>query len=325
MGETFSRRSNDSPILKYNKRTGKWQNDIKPSKRACLHSQLTVVTYNVWFEPEFYDQRCEQIFKILECNKIDIICLQEVTSDFVDKLKKQTWVQDLYYISNMHSDPTLLYGCLMLSSLCPMSIRRWSLPSFMGRDCLVGEYIINGEQFIFTTVHLESLNFSQKRREQLERISNSLRLVPNVILMGDFNFDSNQNYSQVEEKREALKRGISVQMLEEYVTHQLEPLENEVLKNFFPEFLDIWSESGLVSPEEKGYTYDSVENNMIKQYERMRYDRMLLKSENGIWEPKGISLLGNRPLDARKVGGSIVFPSDHFGLIMTIERVIKNK
>jgi len=191
----------------------------------------------------------------------------------------------------------------------------------MGRDCLVAEFFINGEEFGFCTTHLESLNHPQKRKEQLERISqNIIYTYPNALLMGDFNFDSHQNYSQVEAKREALRRGIPPDTIENMEFNISEPLENDSLKILFPEFRDVWNECGLNHAEAKGYTYDSAVNTMIKQYERMRYDRILFKSLNRTWIATGISLIGTEHLDPSKVGGAYVYPSDHFGLILTIER-----
>jgi len=85
----------------------------------------------------------------------------------------------------------------------------------------------------------------------------------------------------------------------------------------FPDFNDVWSDCGFSPPNDKGYTYDSTKNNRISGYERMRYDRILLKS--ACWKPISISLLGDDPITATKVGGAKVFPSDHFGLIMKLE------
>jgi len=283
------------------------------------------VTYNVWFELDFYDQRCEQIFKILECNKVDVICLQEVIPLFIEKLIKEKWIQDFYYLSNIQGDSSFVpFGSVLLSSIRPKSLKRWVLPSSMGRDCLVAEYLINGEEFAFGTTHLESLNYPQKRKEQLERISQHiLHTYPNAILMGDFNFDSYQNYSKVEAKREALRLGVPPYLLDDMEFNQSEPLENDSLRILFPDFRDAWSECGLTLPEDKGYTYDSVDNTMIKQYERMRYDRILFKSKRLSWDATGICLLGTERLDPSKVGGAVVYPSDHFGLILTIERKAK--
>jgi len=333
MGESFSRNEHHTdtgieiPIWKYDKRGECWQpldDKSNNNKNTNILNSLTVVTYNVCFERDFYDQRCEQIFKIIQGNNVDVICLQEVTPLFVDKLLKENWAQDCYYLSTYQTDPSIEpYGCIILSIIQPRSFKRWALPSQMGRDCLVAEYIINGEEFACCTTHLESLDHPETRKEQLQRISEILTF-PNAILMGDFNFDSTQNYSHVQLKRDAHRRGIPFDTLENMVFDPMETLENDILRIIFTEFRDGWSESGLKLPDEKGYTFDSVENRMIKQYERMRYDRILFKSINCTWDAFGINLIGTEPLDPSKVGGAEVYPSDHFGVIMTVRRMSKN-
>jgi len=68
---------------------------------------------------------------------------------------------------------------------------------------------------------------------------------------------------------------------------------------------------------------------MIRQYEQMRYDRVLAKMVPG-WQPTSIEMVGTKPLDLGQTWSSMpgmgataasapVFPSDHFGLIATFE------
>ena len=98
--------------------------------------------------------------------------------------------------------------------------------------------------------------------------------------------------------------------------------------DFFPDYVDLWA---FLYPADKGYTFDSVINKMIPKYERMRYDRMLLKIhkfessgklEMGInqtkeiksinaWMPVGMKLIGATPCNNTPI---IAFPSDHFGI-----------
>jgi len=318
MGEGFSRRpNNETPFWKYNKKTNTYSKISSSGKSTNLAiKELTVVTYNVCFENDFFDQRCEHIFQLIQGK--DIICLQEVVPDFLEKLKKETWVQDSYYLSTVHIEgsPTA-YVCIILTTIQPKCIRHWQLPTVMGRDCLEAEFVLNGQKFSFATTHLESLNNPQKRKEQLIHISQYLQISPSAALLGDFNFDSEQNYCHLEIKRDAIRRGVPVENVEtSFPTPKNEPIENDILKTLFSDFDDVWADCGLVSPNEKGYTYDSIKNNRIPGYERMRYDRILLKSQH--WRPVSISLLGDDPIIATKVGGAKVFPSDHFGLIMKL-------
>lgn len=148
-------------------------------------------------------------------------------------------------------------------------------------------------------MHLESLSTRVVREKQLEHISRILS-TRHSLLVGDFNFDSDRNF-------------------EGYG-----PLENAVLKKIFPQFVDVWE---ALYPGEKGYTYDSLRNKMITKYERMRYDRILLKvvqenesnskeevnsSTKSRWMPSFIKLFGDQPINI--ASPKIVFPSDHFGM-----------
>uniref|UniRef100_A0A6B2LBW6 Endonuclease/exonuclease/phosphatase domain-containing protein n=1 Tax=Arcella intermedia TaxID=1963864 RepID=A0A6B2LBW6_9EUKA len=270
---------------------------------------------------DFFDQRCEEIFRILEFNLADIICLQEVTPAFLEKLKNEKWVQTYYWISHIGNESSIHpYGCIILSTLHPTGIRRIPFPSFMNRDCIVADFLVNGEEIAFCTTHLESMHNPQKRTEQLRVISTQVApYFSNLVLLGDFNFDSSQNFSQVLQKREALKKGFPIENIEDYPTETSEYLENDQLKTLLCDFCDIWVDCGLKETTDKGYTYDSLKNNMIKNYERMRYDRIMYKSNKKVWQPSGISLLGTQTIDPAKVGGTLVYPSDHFGLIVTLK------
>ena len=141
-----------------------------------------------------------------------------------------------------------------------------------------------------STVHLESLDNQKLRFEQLKEISKILNQNPTSLLMGDFNFDSNTNY----------------------LNHPL-PLENDSLKTILPYHQDIWSKL----KKESGFTFDPKKNELLKGNEegQMRIDRILIKSKK--WIPKTIKLIGDIPFmkDSKKQ----IFPSDHFGLMTTIE------
>jgi len=320
MGENFSKRVvNEIPIFQYNPKNNNWQSLSKNSRaknNGALSGQITLVTYNVCFDPDFFDQRCEHIFQLLQHHKVDIVCLQEVVPKFLDRLKKEVWIQQLYYLSNDQIDLSLTYGCILLSTIQPIVLRRWELPTSMGRDCLEAEFLLNGQVFKVATIHLESLDFPQKRKEQLMYISQILQ-APSVTILGDFNFDSEQNYSHLEYKREAIRRGMPIDTVESIPLPDNEPIENDTLKSLFPEYKDVWVDCGLNEESDKGYTFDSQKNRMIKGYERMRYDRILIKSK--FWKPTAISMLGEESIPGGKVGGAIVYPSDHFGLIVTLD------
>eukprot|EP01017_Pseudomicrothorax_dubius_P004637 TRINITY_DN10974_c0_g1_i4.p1 TRINITY_DN10974_c0_g1~~TRINITY_DN10974_c0_g1_i4.p1 ORF type:complete len:153 (-),score=9.70 TRINITY_DN10974_c0_g1_i4:90-548(-) len=63
----------------------------------------------------------------------------------------------------------------------------------MGRSLLFAVTSINGKQVAVGTTHLESLNSSQRRAEQLKFALSNLAPFDEAILMGDFNLESSEN------------------------------------------------------------------------------------------------------------------------------------
>lgn len=248
---------------------------------------LRLVTYNVWFSTLQMEHRFRCILDILKSLDADIICLQEVLPSFIALTIAQPWVQKDYFVSDVSGQTLDGYGVIILSRIPIYNLSMWTLPTRMGRALLVAEYNLNGEKVSIGTVHLESLDSADLRRRQLELISPILGKVPHAALTGDFNFDSDRNFRE---------DGL--------------PLENRSLKDFFEEYSDVWP---TLRPNEKGYTYDSKANAVIKKYEQMRYDRILWKSENSKWVPTEIKLFGTEPLSSLTTQD--LYPSDHFGLV----------
>jgi len=205
----------------------------------------------------------------------------------------------------------------------------------MDRDCLIAECVVNKEIFAFSTVHLESLDTAAVRKKQLQMISNQLKNYKYVIFTGDFNFDSEINFSDhlnIAKEKKLKSQEQLVQSAEQYQTpeqirrmSQTSQLENDNLREFFSDYIDVWPELHWSTPDDKGYTFDSESNMMLKDYERMRYDRVLFK-HNSKWQPVSIELLGVNKL--KSVGDAVdpstgkqvvVYPSDHFGLVMKVQ------
>jgi len=289
------------------------------------------VSYNVWFGEFHSETRFEAISKLLWETQADVICLQEVTEKFIRTLSSQPWVRESYIISHVGPDIGS-YGIWLLSKLPVHSLYKIELPTFMERYCLVAECVINREIIVFATAHLESLDTAQIRKEQLEIISKHLQHYTNVIFTGDFNFDADLNYSDhlkiVKERKERLSQLQSMDKLPTPETPKLAErnrnnLENNNLREYFSDYIDVWPELHWSTPDDKGYTFDSEANTMLTDYERMRYDRMMFKSSKSNWRAVSIELLGAKRLKTDIVDPEtgkevVLFPSDHFGLLTVI-------
>eukprot|EP00929_Paragymnodinium_shiwhaense_P100199 TRINITY_DN62350_c0_g1_i1.p1 TRINITY_DN62350_c0_g1~~TRINITY_DN62350_c0_g1_i1.p1 ORF type:complete len:465 (-),score=54.11 TRINITY_DN62350_c0_g1_i1:511-1905(-) len=175
-------------------------------REECSGSDLRVVTYNVWFSKDRQQERAEAMFKILEEEAADVICLQEVTQVFLSWLKEQAWVRDRYALSDAVGTTlrgsALEYGVIMLfrRGLQVSSLYLYQLPTLMSRSALVANVVVKSRVVGISTVHLESLENSATRCKQLRRILDVLCGVgPLALLAGDMNFADNAQEEAVVE------------------------------------------------------------------------------------------------------------------------------
>lgn len=103
------------------------------------------LTYNVWFDSFFRDERMKELFEILKNTSPDFIGLQEVLPEFFQCLVQQKWVQENYYVSDINGESIKPYGVVLLSKNFPHKVSLFDMPSQMSRKLLVGEFQINGK------------------------------------------------------------------------------------------------------------------------------------------------------------------------------------
>jgi len=249
------------------------------------------------------------ILNIIKDHEPDVVCLQEVVSQFVDVLVNNEFIKEKYFIMlpRFHNG----YGTFILSKL-QFVYQIHGFESYMDRNLLVGIFKINNELIGAGNVHLESLNSIDLRYSQMQVSHKYLEHFSTVLYMGDFNFCSDKNYNLIMTRRDLIRKGKDKN---EAQMSPNEPLENINFINIFNDYIDIWPHLHNNDP---GYTYNSEVNKMLMKYEEMRYDRIAIKSET--WEPISIDLVGNSSVKEFQVDGEsyFVYPSDHFGLISKI-------
>jgi tyrosyl-DNA phosphodiesterase 2 len=269
---------------KFNQKTGAWH-PYMDSAANITATELTLVTYNVWFDQYHLQKRCEALLRVVRDCDADIICLQEITPGYLNQVLRQAWVRANYYVSDYTGSTVQPYGVLLLSRLPTAILRLHDLPSLMARKLLVAELQVNNQTLQVATVHLESIKaFAPSRRRQLEQIFPTLETSKHVVLMGDFNFCS----SWLEENA-----------------------------NIHPNYQDMWA---TLRRDEPGYTEDTDINLMRLEYtqkhKQVRFDRILIRTSTPGWQPKSIELLGTAPTSPDYPN---IFPSDHFGLVGRLE------
>jgi tyrosyl-DNA phosphodiesterase 2 len=265
---------------KFNIETGAWHAD-RDSVANITMSELTLVTFNVWFDQYYLRERCQALLHVVKDCDADVICLQEITPGYLKQILKQDWVQASYYVSDYTGGTIQPYGVLLLSRHPIVSLLLHDLPSIMARKLLVAELQVNNQTIQVATVHLESIKaFAPSRKQQLAQIFPLLAKSDHAVLMGDFNFCASWR---------------------------------EENANIDLNYQDMWA---VLRGNEAGYTEDTAINLMrlerTQKHRQVRFDRMLVRSSMPGWQPTSIKLIGTTPISPDYPN---IFPSDHFGLV----------
>jgi tyrosyl-DNA phosphodiesterase 2 len=248
--------------------------------------RLTLVTYNLWYHEYRWEDRLAAVLRLVREAHPHVIAFQEVTQAHLTRILAEDWIRGQYQVSDASGVTLEPNGVLLLSRIPINSLVLCHLPSRKKRKMVLGELETGYGTLHAGSIHLESspLNLPV-RLEQLDRVLPSLHNTRHSLLMGDFNFDPRD---QAEQSRIA------------------------------PGYTDLWP---VLHGAEPGYTVDSRLNEMRffhkQRQKRARYDRILLRSADGCWQPESARIIGTQPISADR---PLVYPSDHFGLLGVVTR-----
>lgn len=250
--------------------------------RAADRDELTVATYNIWFDEYHAEQRYYAIADLLRGRRPDVIVLQEVTPSALELFLEQPWIRDEYSSASAVGSGLGNYGMLTLSRVPIVRATHSYLPTRQTRGILEAELNLDGSRQVVCCVHLDSGKSSARlRRWQLRRIFRALRTAGNAVVLGDFNMRDAEN---------------------ERITRP---------------FCDVWP---TLRPAEPGYTENTSINLMRldarNKKRHVRFDRVLVKGNH--WRPMSIELLGTQPISPKLPR---VFPSDHFGVECRLAKI----
>ena len=159
--------------------------------------------------------------------------------------------------------------------------------SGMGRDLLIASW----PGLVVATSHLESLNMVRKRRKQIDTSLPQIEAAGRdgtLVFCGDTNLN--------------------------------EAIDGEVAPP--APWIDAWS---ALRPSEPGATFDATVNRMVHRLDgwartnkaQLRFDRFWVRP--GALKPTAIELIATEPLaDEPGSAAEPVWPSDHFGLLLTL-------
>jgi len=267
------RRPRRVPVGVFDAATQRWI-DVDTTG-AVDRSELTLTTFNIWFNDLFAEERYRAIADILSRITPDIMVFQEVTPTALRVLLAAPWIRQRYLRMAVAGEHVGNYGMLMLSCVPVERAHYTRLPTRLGRGYLRADFTINGTRTTVCSVHLDSGKRSSRRRaRQLRVLFRAVRGERNAVLLGDFNMRDDEN------------------------------------SRIVAPFVDVWP---ALRPGDPGFTEDTSINlmrfDMKNKHRQVRFDRVLIKAAG--WTPAAIGLLGTDPVPGTSPR---IFPSDHFGV-----------
>jgi tyrosyl-DNA phosphodiesterase 2 len=276
--DSLSKNFEKFPSYRFDKTKRSWI-DVSNEPSTIINNKiLTIMTYNIWFEPVNFSNRLKGIFEILKNYSPDFICLQEVTEPFMKEVINKDFIRENYCFSgNFKGD----YDVLMLSKY-NVSFYTKELKSNMGRKLLLTEinHSFDNEKFnniLIATSHFESLNNAYTRKIQLQTAFDILNQSDTALIMGDFNFDSSWKIE-----------------------------EANIDKNYG----DCWFEFREKHNLKDEDRYTMPEN---KYFPAWRPDRILFKNDK-IFELEFFEIIGKDVIEQDVPNNEVKTPSDHYGL-----------
>jgi endonuclease/exonuclease/phosphatase family metal-dependent hydrolase len=305
-----------------------------------MNQKISIVTYNVFGtldEKKYIKLRQKYIIdEIFKNNIPDVICLQEATKPIIDAIMKKlpkyflwTKLDTIKKISDKDKSILLNDGYLVIISKWKFKKKNLIYKGSFYDDGILNVIVDSkndlGKNISIYNVHTSGGTFGKskevKLKKQMNRI-NELKLLnkalvkdksDNVLIMGDFNMDSND-----------IKHYPELKFSPEYK---------------FKNIHDVWKS---MKPKMIGATEDEFINTfrsamkIKKRFDKRkaRYDKILYKGEE--IKPSKIKLIGNKKINKKvKIKGknelgikkeklAFLFPSDHFGIYTEFKIKKKN-
>jgi endonuclease/exonuclease/phosphatase family metal-dependent hydrolase len=350
-----------NPFYHYDSVNDRWQEvkwyECEQELETFTDSRATirVATFNVLFdqneedEPvvksaERYIYQMTELLPSLDC---DVLILQEVTTVYLGKLLKQTWVTDRYHYCSAFSkwtekNPNFARRRSSTRNviLSRLPIRQLHTLHIGIEDhyanTLVATVSTPATAFTVVAVHLKaSQQFVHVRKEQLDDLFQFFKVTerkhaffsgeqPTERIAKAIRDENNKiQFPKSNPMNTTCKDFHNVVLAGDFNMLQ------EIEESFIPEQVkDVWK----MLHDDPGFTLDPAKNIMADKMSRpvegypytpqVRFDRMyLLPVGNEIQiQPTSIELFGDKPISEQE---QEVFPSDHFGLLAEIDIKLK--
>lgn len=285
---------------------------------------LKILTYNVFSgtQEKFSFERMNPTINLIKELNPDIICLQEATSEFISLLNSENKYHifsKLDYLLPNEKIEVEKSGYLVILSIYPFIDKKLVYQGGYHDDGIL-KVNINLENKLETNIFIYNVHLSGgtydkptqvilekriRRMLELDILNQDIKNTSNCIIVGDFNSDANSEElfpAQTYEYSETTLRIFPEVRF--YPSRQINGI------------IDVWNK---LRPNDLGNTEDTEKNTFRKyikknQIRQARYDQVYYR-ENNYFHPQQIDLIGTNTVN--KIEGIDIFPSDHFGLLVT--------
>lgn len=148
----------------------------------CIPERCKFLSWNISSSKILHpNERYKEIFQTLKSSLSDIICLQNVTKNFLNLLLNENWLKEnnYYILNNNNNNQEIISGQLML------------MKNFRPRAFSISEYItarfgLNSH----VTIDLVNLYLYKSHEESAQELENLLKKIntQNYIIIGDLVF-----------------------------------------------------------------------------------------------------------------------------------------
>ncbi|KAI8902265.1 Endonuclease/exonuclease/phosphatase [Globomyces pollinis-pini] len=181
----------DGPFGRFTNAFSSWKPFDTNLINTKTWSQLTIITYNVYFHGSGF-VRFPFVLELIKSHSPDIVAIQECTHNFLELLMNDKDIKEHFVLSHTTSKLwNTWYGVVLLVKR-DLNVKQMGTLEYqntrMGRECLFVEIDINGKRFALATSHFESgFTDKDKRKEQWEIATTFLKNFDLKVLCGDFN------------------------------------------------------------------------------------------------------------------------------------------
>ncbi|MBI5724714.1 MAG: endonuclease/exonuclease/phosphatase family protein [Planctomycetes bacterium] len=251
---------------------------------------LKVLCWNVRMNETDGKARLASLLKIIGSADADIIALQGVWPQMLDAMVKEPWAAGYQKFKDEDKPVATSPTGLIVWAKFKMVLKIRFEPDWPNDRppplALAAKMAVNSRGLVIVNTKLEpKLDKAAARKKQLSSLYSLFEEAKanDVLLVGDLGFGDGQ------------------------------PEQETVEKNL----TDVWP---ALRPSEKGFTWDMEANGLAKKYAyhgetSRRIDRVFVGSN--YWTPQDVQLVGTEPITP---GDASMFPSDHFGLLVTFKK-----